>query len=249
MTRNLKALGLALMAAFAVGVVTASAASAQQGFLTSTGPVTFTGTEGTLGANKFFLFGLEFSCPGSTLTGHKVLTTSDTAAGKKHELIPTPATELTVTAHTKVCNVFPGSFPATVDMNGCDYRVKLGVTTEATPTKDTYGVTYDVVCPAGKEITLTIFTTAKKHEEEKPFCKVHFSAQTGLAGSHATDTTNGHVDLDGTIKKIKATKTNGGEDPLLCTAQATETAEFVVNVTGTGDNAEGKPTAISLSHL
>lgn len=40
MIRNLKALGLALVAAFAMSAVTTSVASAQQGTLTSDGPVT-----------------------------------------------------------------------------------------------------------------------------------------------------------------------------------------------------------------
>ncbi len=52
MIRNLKALGLTLAAVFAMSAIAASAASAQQGTLTSDGPVTLYGTEtGPAGSN------------------------------------------------------------------------------------------------------------------------------------------------------------------------------------------------------
>lgn len=243
MIRNLKALGLALVAVFALSAVVASAASAQQGFLTSDGAVTLKGveTETEGGTNALTAFGLTVKCPGSTYTGHEFNVTP-------HKPVPSGATKITITPHYKICNVTPGNFPATVDMNGCDYDATLGATTEATPTKDTYGVTYDITCPVGQEITLTIFTTAAKHTENKPFCKVHVAGQNNLNGGHATDTTNGHIDLTGTVEGIKLTKTNAGEDPLLCPAQSTEAGKFDIDATVSGVNGAGGSTPISISH-
>ena len=53
MIRKFKTLAVALVAVFALGAVVASAASAQQGFLTSTGNVTLTGTETGVEKNRF----------------------------------------------------------------------------------------------------------------------------------------------------------------------------------------------------
>jgi hypothetical protein len=53
---RLKTLGLALVAVFALSAVAASAASAQQGKLTSDGPVTLTITETGVEQNFFEMF-------------------------------------------------------------------------------------------------------------------------------------------------------------------------------------------------
>ena len=90
MTRILKALGLALVAVFALSAVAASTASAQQGTLTSDGPVTLTATETGVGQNWFEAFAAKIECPGSTFTGHKVATTP-------HTPISSGATEATLT--------------------------------------------------------------------------------------------------------------------------------------------------------
>lgn len=74
--RNLKALGLAAVAVLAFSAVAASAASAQQGKLTSDGPVTLTGED--TGVNFFKAFGSEVRCPDSKYTGHTVLTIKQT---------------------------------------------------------------------------------------------------------------------------------------------------------------------------
>jgi hypothetical protein len=87
MIRNLKALGLALVAVFALSAVAASAASAQQGFITSTGPVTLDGVED--GTNYFEIHNLEpfgkvrVECPGSTFKGHEVGSTKGIPSGAK----------------------------------------------------------------------------------------------------------------------------------------------------------------------
>jgi hypothetical protein len=240
MIRNLKVLGLALMAVFALSAVAATAASAQNGTITSTGPVTLTGTENAGQKNAFTTFGLEVRCPGSTYTFHKLNETP-------HKFIPNDVSVATITPHYKQpCFAEPGGFPTTIDMNGCDYSITLGTTTALA---NQYNTTFHVVCAGANQITSTIFTTATKHAENKPFCKLHMGTQSNLAGATATDNLNGTIQINGTVKGITEQKTNGGEDPLFCTATQTTQAELHINITASGKNEAGNATSVSLSHL
>lgn len=238
MSRNIKAFGLVLVAAFALSVVAASAASAQQALLTSDGPVTLTGTETTTGGtNALTAFGLEFTCPGSTFTGHRYNITP-------HEFILNGATTVTLTPNyaQKSCSV--GKFPMTYDLNGCDYVLHLGETTGGVA--GTYGATFDVVCPAGKAMELTMFTTEKKHEENKPFCIVKIESQAGLTGLHVTDTRNGYLDITGAVEGIKMKRTTV-EDPLLCPTQEIMSGKRDLDLTIEGRNKAGELTGLEIS--
>jgi hypothetical protein len=246
MTCNLKILGLALVAVFATSAVLATAAMAQQGLLTSDGPVTLTGTETGSKANFIRMFGLQIECPGSTYVGHKVGSTS--------ELIPSGSTEVTITPTYKNCSVTTLGWPMTVTMNGCDYVAKLGNTT-ANPA-DTYGVSTSLKCPAGKDITVDIWTPNGSHAEgQEPMCIIHVG-ETGnqnRPGGDLTDTTQGgtanDLDLTGTFPGLRRLKTKSTTDPLLCPEATTESAELSVDVTIKGDNKAGAATGVGLSHL
>ena len=71
MIRNLKVLGLALVAAFAMSTMVASAASAQQGELTSDGPEFMEGTELATGNSLVYPGLSETKCRGIALYGRK----------------------------------------------------------------------------------------------------------------------------------------------------------------------------------
>jgi hypothetical protein len=245
MIRSLKTLGLALVAVLALSAMAASAASAQQGKLTSDGPVTLIAAEtGAAGANALTAFGNRVECPGSSYTGHKYNVTP-------HALIPSGETTITVTPHYKQtagnCKAVTalGTFRATVDVNGCDYVMHLGATTGGVA--HTYGVTTDVVCPVGKEIEITVFTNEADHTANKPFCVQKVPAQTGKPGIHATDTTNGHVDLAGTVTGLTVNQPASASHPFLCSAKHTLTGEFHLDVTGRGVNSLGGATNVSIS--
>jgi hypothetical protein len=107
MIRNLKVLGLALVAVLAMSAVVASAAMAQNGLITSDGPVTLTGSETGANTNFWDAFGLQLTCPGSTTVGHKVGTS---------EPIPSGSSEITATPNYKNCVVSGLNWPATVTM-------------------------------------------------------------------------------------------------------------------------------------
>jgi hypothetical protein len=237
MNHNFKTLGLALLTAFALSAVAAAAASAQQGLLTSDGPVTLRTEEtGGAGSNVWTMFGQRTECPGSTPVGHKFNVTP-------HSFIPSGSTTITLTPNYKNC-ISPFGFLVTMDMNGCDYVAHIGQTTASV---DTYGVVFDIVCAAGQEITKTIFTNAAAHAAGTPFCIIHIPPQIGLAGAHVTDTTNGHIDITGTVQGIKATRTASATHPLLCPHSTTETASMDIDVTVRGLNEVGAPTSIGIS--
>jgi hypothetical protein len=244
MIRNLKALGLALVAVFALSVVVASAASAQeaeQGLLTSEGqaPVTLTAEE--TGTNFLTAAGVTVKCPGSTYTGHKYNVTP-------HSFILSGATKVTITPHIKQENcVAAGIFRMTVHTNGCDYVLNIGETSPIGNDEGTYDVTTDIVCPAEKAIVVTMYTTEPKHNKDEPFCVLHIKEQTGLQGAHATDTGNGHIDIAGTITGVTATRTVSAHAPILCPHTTTSAGEFDIDLTVKAHNEAGKSTAISIS--
>jgi hypothetical protein len=187
MTRNLKVLGIALAAVFAMSAVAASTASAQLGKITADGPVTLKGTEtGAALENSFTVTVLgsttALTCPGSTYTGHTKATTP-------HKPLHLNATEVTVTPHYKQpCEDNKGNKDVTVNMNGCDYVFRDATTTGGVA--GTFGIVVDIVCPAGKVIEVT-----------GSVCTVKVGPQTGLTGFHLTHTPSpaDDIDLSGTV--------------------------------------------------
>lgn len=246
MIRNLKALGIALAAAFALSAVAASAASAEtgQGTLTSDGPVTLHGVHtGEESANALTAFGGETRCPNATYTGHRYNVTP-------HEPIPVPAKTITITPHYGHCTSL--GFPSTVDMEGCDYVFHIKGT--STPlVSDKYNVDATVDCPPGKHITLTIYSSVHNHTvTNKPFCHITITEKEGTypsdaySGLVATDTTNGTGDITGTVSNITAHK-KSPTGSILCPEETTNTAALKQDVTISGKNAAGGATSISLS--
>lgn len=155
MTRTLKALGLALLAACAIGAVTASSASAAKDIvtcqpncdITATGTATVFGTKGSL---------LEVTCSHETFS-------STTVADQ--------AENITVTPTYSGCRAEPFG-AATVDMNGCDYKL-TGITTS---NKATNGTTDRVTAPVDVEGACEhIVITA-------PGCEIKVPQQSGLHG-------------------------------------------------------------------
>lgn len=136
MIRSLKALGLGLIAMLAVSVISVSAASADA-FTTESYPATITGGDdpGVAGTSEFASTGGVAKCPSATY----------------HATLSGASTTLTVTPNlngaSDNCTV-AGSIPAVVDLNGCDFLVHIGSGASTS-------VTADLLCPAGKEVTMT----------------------------------------------------------------------------------------------
>jgi hypothetical protein len=248
---NFKALGLALVAVFAMSAIAASAALAQQGFATSTGPftisVTETGAKGS-GSNALTAFGTKIECFGTTYVGHKVLTVKETEEGKEHGLIPNGSKEVTITPNynEKECRAFvPEELDATVEPNGCDFLLHIGETTEKF---GTYGVSADVVCFVGKMIHIGVWPLGtKEHLSANRLCTYIIPAQNGLKGAHLTNTgaSPDDVDLTGTFTNILV-KREG-----ICTldgkGKETKEGKFDVDITAKGTTAVGANTGLTIS--
>lgn len=236
MIRNLKAFALALVAVCAVSA--AASASAQANKLTSDGPVTLTGTlTGVESANAFTGFGGNVTCPKATYAGHKY---NETPV----KFIPSGESTITLSSSYGQCTYRngPTSFIVTVDMNECDYVLHL----EEQIGLFEFSVKTTIVCPTGKHITMTFFTTAAKHTAGESFCHVTITENAaGYTGLKATDTGNGKVDLTGTAEGIKADKK--GSEPFLCVEETTENAKVSLDLTFEGKDEKGGATAIELS--
>jgi len=165
MIRNLKSLGLALVAVLAMSAVVASAAQAVPQFTASSYPVTATGSN-TKGNETFTTEAGTVQCDSHFLVEN---------TGGNHEGIPGATSTVTATASYSNCTAF-GFLNATVNMEGCDYvfhateQVAAGV----------YRHHVDVVCPAGQSIKITAAT-----------CKAEVKAQTGLTTVTTTNLETG----------------------------------------------------------
>lgn len=225
-------MGFALAAILAIGALAASVASAQQGKLTSDGPVTLEGIEtGEVVNNAYTTFGMGVECPGFSLTGHKYNVTP-------HEFISIGSTTLTITPHVKlgICYIGIGSpQPTTWLMNGCDYVLHIGTTVTA----DEYAVTTDLTCPPGKHVQLEQFN---EHPGGVRLCTYTIKPQNGIAGPRLiTNTAADDVNLAGTFKNIHLERSG------LCGSATTATGEWHVDMTFKGKSTIGATTGITVT--
>lgn len=188
MNGKLKALGLALMAAFAMSAVAASTAGAseQAEFTADDYPAVMTGTEkGGPEANFFETTpGTALHCDNSTYEG----------------TLEEESTEITVTPHYTSCEATTpvGNFNATIDLNTCNYLFTAGTKVQHGSTGEAH-----VKCPDGNSITITVAT-----------CTVHVPEQTvgGADGEVTLTNKEGNVHADIDLEDVTATET----DALFC---------------------------------
>ncbi len=209
MTRNLKALGLAMLAVFAFGAVMASAASASTPRITvGSYPATIKGS-GTMA----------ITLPGGRLEHCEEV---------KYEAEYTKAQSEAATWSLSVTPSFAGAkctatilgnvTPMTVTMNGCyltftDEETKNGSTTEQT------GSTH-IKCPVGKKIETHVWSNSAHHlengtplctytiEEQGPLKSVTYKLSGPVSNPHTFLTTNNSLSL--TVNRSGGTLTNCG---------------------------------------
>jgi hypothetical protein len=208
MTRNLKALGLALVAALAVSVAFASAAQATTDPLEITCedyPCTLTAENishnGTI--NHIYKVG------GTTLECTHVTATGTIEAEVEND-------EVTFTPEYTGCTAKPGSLPVTVTMNGCAYIFHGGNVTPGEEHHFNEG-TVTIECPKDKNIEIHVYSNAANHASGTSLCTYHVGPQTIGGGDQITytNTTGSPDDVDVTINEAVTaiTKTSGG---ILC---------------------------------
>lgn len=233
MIRNLKTLGFALAAILALGVVASSAALAQQGVLTSDGPVKLNlaqrGAVGS-GANALTAFGGKIECPASIYAGYALNATP-------HGLIEKFGTTSVTLVPTYV-NCFAETgfvFPTTVDMNGCDYAFQFGKTTS----EDTYSATTDIVCPKEQRVQWTVFL-GPAHMTKA--CTLSVGPQTGLAGINiTTNTSSDDLVIAGTLENVHI------EESGACGAKTTTEGKIDLDLTVTGVSSKGESTGVTVT--
>jgi hypothetical protein len=224
MIRNLKVLGLALVAVFAMSAMVASAASAGEttdGVLTADGPATGDGVE--VGKNAFEALGSVIECPTSTYHVEEYLGSG-----------PVPSGESTFTVTPNYTGCTAGGLKATVHMNGCDYDFHIG---ETTPAGDYYAIA-DLTCPEGKSVDIEAFLSASN--ENIKACTVTIGEQTGLEGGILSNG-SGDIDLEGTFTNIKASETG------LCGSKSTTEGKYVTAVTISGTDSKENATEVSIT--
>ena len=218
MTRNLKALGLALVAAFAFAAVSASSA------LAVTEPVAhFTASEYPSYIEGNQIGNHTFTTPLGTIT----CTTAHFSS--KANKLAKAATSLTVTPEYTGCSTKTALgqvYPTTVTTNGCTYTFTVhekGTTTEAeieTPggVKEkaiTHTWTGDVhiLCPVGVQgIEVHAYETAAKHLSNEPICTYTVKPQTANNIVYRVHTVGGvstYTTVEANNSEVKINRTSG----------------------------------------
>lgn len=218
--RNLRKLGLVLMAVMALGAVVASAAQAESQFTATEYPATITGhQEGEV--NRLVVGGITVECEVATFHG--------TLAGA--------SSSLTVTPDYTGCETSLGT-EATIDTAGCDYLFHAGAAVEGS-NHDSYEGSVDVSCETGKEIRVTA-----------GFCNVDVAAQSINSGITYTNLTNAEPTEDVTVdvnSTVAVKGTNVFLCPSSVTSATTGTYESKVTIQGWTDPTEEKQIGVLVS--
>jgi hypothetical protein len=234
MTRNLKALGLALVAVFAMSAMAASAAQAEG--VSELTPqenkhVIITGEQ--IGKHVFITAaGQELTCETAKFDG--------TINGN--------STTLTVEPTYSNCHTTFPKLPATVTMNGCDYLFHGQLTNPA----NTFKASVDIVCPSpgGVESTIEVHIYNDTAHTEL-LCTLTIKGQTGK-------TTNTLSNVAGTPDDVKlvsaVTNVETTSHQALCGQKTvwqntTYNGETTVKAYSTSGTTEVAQVNLTVSHL
>ena len=244
MIRNLKALGLALVAVFAMSAVVSSVASAEV-----TSPGLFTANVGANvqatidgeqeGINLFTVNGLALTCGTVTLTGHPVKTKAEVPP--THESVLEGNTKgpssTDVTLLPKFgpnnCHVVVAGLTKTVTVteNGCGFVFDAKKTVTAGVTS--YAAVATVECPVGKKIEVHVYSTAAG--EGTTTCTYDIeaiAANTTMPGITLTNKVNQPTSVNDVTADISVkTTVNNTIKSAVCGQNATEIATYEGNAT------------------
>jgi hypothetical protein len=215
MIRNLKALGVALVAMAALGAVIASGASAQ--FTAAEYPASLTGNQ-IGGGHSFETAAGTLTCTTAHFTG--------TLSGK--------SPEVTIEPEYTGCAVTSGPLtgaPVTVTMNGCDYLF----TQSGTVTSDTAEDIVHLICPGSNKIQIHVYTNATKHAEGVSLCSYTVGPQT-IGNIHYENHTPNVITVEARASNVAITR----DGSILCGA-ASQTAVYRGNTEVTAKNGAGEP--------
>jgi hypothetical protein len=208
MIRNLKMLGLAMMAMFAFSAVATSVASAVEPF------------EFTFGAKSTLTGAQVASEPNEFKTKGGAIITCANAHFDGVGTYENPTTDVTVTPTYSNCvaHVGASTFPATVTHNGCTYTFTAGTLLET----HTGEGSVHLVCPTNP-IEIHIYQNAHNHTTGISLCTLTVGSQTISPIHYKYDTTEKTVTA---TSKGSISYTRHGS--ILCGA-ASSTAEYLGN--------------------
>ncbi len=233
MIRNLKALGLALVAVFALSAMAASAAQA-------TGPEFWTGTGNTF----------EHGTVRATFdTGKQVFTSKPLGAKVRCDevhgsaTLAAPSNELTAENLAFTGNCLTASvFPTTVNTNGCHFTFTVENTHEGS--KTVYDGKVHLVCPSGgpESITVTVFEAGTEPPHEgTPICTIHIPGGQTFGGItyHNIETAGGrmHVTVEAKTGAVIHSTYNGS----LCEGKSSTEDSFEGSFIASAENKAGEP--------
>src|ERR1700755_738377 len=217
MIRNLKFLGLAVVAALAMSAMVASAASADT-LNTGGSSVTVTGAQEKHKEGEKEVFD-KFKVDGGTVECETATYTGTATSG---------ATTITVSPTYGGCK-FTG-LATTIDTTGCSYVFHVPATAGGTTG------TVDVSCTAGNEITATVLPGAT------PRCIIHITTQSGLGTvtyKNIGSGTTAEVTVSVNISSIKYSQTAGTGVGACATADSTTNGVYEGAATVTGETDGG----------
>jgi hypothetical protein len=187
MTRNLKALGLALIAALALSAVAASGASAEYKFTSGAGTTNTIVTGEQTTTHEFVTGGQGFKCTVAKFEGTQATATTTTA---------------TITPTYENCT-YGATRPIDITMNGCTYLFTGATNAEK------HGIVH-IKCPAGKVIEAHITEPAGTNK-----CTLTIAEQTATGGVTYTNNLKPVPD-DVTIHTTMTWKLTAHGEGLLC---------------------------------
>lgn len=241
MARTLKSLGSALVILCALSVMTATAASAQNGMITGTNPFWLEGTdEGEPDSHPITAFGGKIICKEKKYQGGEVGAYPEGDYGA----LSSGARAFTLKPMYSGC-LYGGIFPVIVTMNGCDFEIEVDLTSGV---DDTYSTIASLACPESTAMSLELFFSEERLTLGlSPDCVIHIPPFAPLPGASLKDLTNGQLTLGGSIEEVTMIVTQQG----WCSSQVvTEEFDFAVTLEGrngvTGGSGE---VPISVSHV
>ncbi len=206
MTRNLKALGLALAAVFAMSALSAASAQAEPtftGYETPSGTHVHTTIKGTTdpGAIEIFDAGSKIEC-------HNTYSATDLTGDTKTLTVTVTDWKTPNTEEGKHCKANAGglgNFKADIEFTSCDYLFHVDKFLE----KDTYTGSVDIKCTTpGDSIHIRVTNSTGGTK-----CLITVPEQTGLnhiVFHNKTEIKPTKVTVTATVEKIKYTQTEGG---------------------------------------
>ena len=240
MIRNLKILGLGLVAVLAMNALVASAASANKAywFNSDTNNADWTklsGAQGPMPDTWIFHIGIG-TCTTVTYSGSTSATTTSTIT-----LAPTYAG----------CTLKPLPGTATIHMNGCVYDIEAdGQTTNGDGTVNgNFDTNTSIVCPTTTtpshvthDITITVILAGVSK------CTIHIEEQSLGTGLVWTNQTNGSgvkdLRADISFSNVKYTQTTGTGEGKCSTTTTTENGTWSGEATIEGKNTANTATSI-----